>query len=164
MSGSDIDKISNTIGNQAAQDGDFMSHASDMTMLMAGDISNGAYTVVILSYVVDDPSVIDDWYDRSTKDFASNLPDQYKDNEMFSLKSVNDTDGDIRYFMTSFTINDDIAKKNLFPENAGAFSAAYAQGRYGMYITAVDFDINEAGINMLTSLCKSMKIKNPADF
>ena len=161
VSGSDIDKISSTIGNQAAQDGDFMSHAEDLTMLMAGDISSGAYTVVALSLKMDDPKIANEWFEKSSKSYENNLPDQLKDSSLFSLKTENDKDGDISYFISTFTLNSDSSQK-LF-SNAGSYNAAYVQGSYYMYITTLDYDSKEAGTKLMTTLCKSMNIKNPAD-
>lgn len=163
VSGDDIDKISSSIGNSGIQNGDFMSHATDLTLLMAGDVSSGACTIVAISYEVDDPSVIDDWFKNSVNDFENNLPDSYKSNENFNLDSGTMIDGDVSSYLMTFVINKDIAKEKNIPKHAGVYMAAYAQGTHGLMLTVIDFSEKKSSIKIMDSICKSMKIHNPKD-
>lgn len=163
VSGDDIDKISSSIGSSGIQNGDFMSHATDLTMLMAGDASSGTYTIVALSYEVDDPSVIDDWFMNAVDDFEKNLPDSYKSNEQFNLDSGTMIDEDVRSYLMTYVINKDIAEEKKIPKHAGVYMGAYAQGTHGLLLTVIDFSDNKSSIKVMDSICKNMKIHNPKD-
>jgi len=163
--GSDIDRLTYAIGNKQLLDGDLMSNTRKIGVYMCADVSSAdsSYTVVLVAFETGDASVISDWFERSVKDYEDQLPDTYKNNEMFDLTNKKIDDAGISTFVSKFVINKDYSKKLGLSQQSGAFIATYAQSNHGMCLSVVNNGSSNKGIKLMDSLCKSMKIVNPKD-